>query len=99
MRNEFFRPFKAFPKGRDQEEEGKQVPHEFEERDIKRPKATCEILLSKEKWKGFGIELTGDEKWFFYDHPKLMGGSRSASNVITSTRYTWKEGFAVYLMG
>ena len=54
---DLFRQFKTFPKGRDQEEEGKPISHELEERDIKRPKATCEILLSKEKWKGFDIEL------------------------------------------
>lgn len=53
------------------QKEGKWVPYQLEERDIERRKTTCEILLARQKRKGFLHRIvTGDEKWIYFDNPK-----------------------------
>jgi histone-lysine N-methyltransferase SETMAR len=50
---------------------GSWVPHELKERDVERRKTICEILLERQKRKGFLHRIvTGDEKWIYYENPK-----------------------------
>lgn len=50
---------------------GKWVPYQLKERDIERRKTICEILLARQKRKGFLHRIvTGDEKWIYFDNPK-----------------------------
>lgn len=52
---------------------GNWVPHQLKERDIERRLVTCEILLQRQKRKGFLHRIvTGDEKWIYYDNPKQL---------------------------
>lgn len=47
------------------------LPHELKERDIERRKTICEILVDRQKRKGFLHRIvTGDEKWIYYENPK-----------------------------
>lgn len=48
------------------------VPYALKERDIERRKTMCELLLERQKRKGFLHRIiTSDEKWIYYDkHPK-----------------------------
>ena len=47
------------------------VPHELKDRDVERRKTICELLLERQKRKGFLHRIvTGDEKWFYYENPK-----------------------------
>lgn len=49
------------------------VPHELKERDIERRKTVCELLLQRQKRKGFLHRIiTGDEKWIYYENPKRI---------------------------
>lgn len=53
------------------QKEGHWVPHELKPRDIERRLFTCELLLQRQKRKGFLHRIvTGDEKWIHYDNPK-----------------------------
>lgn len=47
------------------------VSHELKERDAERRKTVCELLLERQKRKGFSHRIvTGDEKWIYYENPK-----------------------------
>lgn len=47
------------------------VPHDLKPRDIERRLLTCELLLERQKRKGFLHRIvTGDEKWIHYENPK-----------------------------
>ena len=47
------------------------VPHELKDRDVERRKTICELLLERQKRKGFLHRIvTGDEKWIYYENPK-----------------------------
>lgn len=47
------------------------VPYELKPRDVERRLVTCEMLLERQKRKGFLHRIiTGDEKWIQYDNPK-----------------------------
>ena len=47
------------------------VPHELKDRDVERRKTICELLLERQKRKGFLHPIvTGDEKWIYYENPK-----------------------------
>ena len=51
--------------------EGRWVPYDLTERDMERRKTICEMLLDKQKRKGFLHRIvTGDEKWIYFDNPK-----------------------------
>lgn len=53
------------------QKEGHWVPYELKPRDIERRFLTCELLLQRQKRKGFLHRIvTGDEKWIHYDNPK-----------------------------
>ena len=53
------------------QKEGHWVPYELKPRDIERRRLTCELLLERQKRKGFLHRIvTGDEKWIQYDNPK-----------------------------
>ncbi|KAG5322930.1 MOS1T transposase, partial [Pseudoatta argentina] len=68
------------------QKQGHWVPYELKPRDVERRFGTCELLLQRQKRKGFlSRELllqrqrrkdflhrivTGDEKWIHYDNPK-----------------------------
>jgi [histone H3]-lysine36 N-dimethyltransferase SETMAR len=55
------------------QKEGNWVPYELRERDLERRKTICEILLQRQKRKGFLHRIiTGDEKWIYYDNPKRL---------------------------
>ena len=47
------------------------MPYEFKPRDVERLFVTCELLLQRQKMKGFLHRIvTGDEKWIHYDNRK-----------------------------
>ncbi|KAG5313224.1 MOS1T transposase, partial [Pseudoatta argentina] len=53
------------------QKQGHWVPYELKPRDVERRFGTCELLLQRQKRKGFLHRIvTGDEKWIHYDNPK-----------------------------
>ncbi|GBP53755.1 Mariner Mos1 transposase [Eumeta japonica] len=53
------------------QKQGYWVLYELKLRDIERHFLTCELLLERQKRKGFLHRIvTGDEKWIHYDYPK-----------------------------
>ncbi|GBP55459.1 Mariner Mos1 transposase [Eumeta japonica] len=53
------------------QKQGHWVPYELKLRDMERRFLTCELLLQRQKRKGFSHRIvTGDEKWIHYDNPK-----------------------------
>ena len=79
----------------------KWVPYELKERDIERRKTICEMLFDRFKRKSFLHRIvTGDEKWIYFDNPKRKKSWVDPGQPsTTSTQYSCKEGFAVYLVG
>ncbi|EFN62484.1 Histone-lysine N-methyltransferase SETMAR, partial [Camponotus floridanus] len=62
------------------------VPYEMKERDIERRKAMSEILLARQKRKGFLHRIvTGDEKWIYFDNPKRRKSICDSGKPSTST--------------
>ena len=54
------------------QKEGKWVPYELKERDIERRISTHEIFFDRFERKSFLHRIvTGDEKWIYFDNPKL----------------------------
>lgn len=50
---------------------GRWVPHDLKPKDMERRKVTSEILLARQKRKGFLYRIiTGDEKWIYFENPK-----------------------------
>ena len=50
---------------------GKWVPHELNDRQMKRRQNTCQILLAGQKRKSFLHRIvTDDEKWIYFQNPK-----------------------------
>jgi len=50
---------------------GKWMPHELNDRQMKRRQNTCQILLARQKRKSFLHRIvTGDEKWIYFQNPK-----------------------------
>ena len=78
-----------------------EVSYKLKEREIERRKITCEVLFDRFKRKSFLHRIvTGDEKWIYqFQAQKIMGTPRPIINITTSAQYSWKEGFAMYLMG
>ncbi|KAM0729388.1 Mariner Mos1 transposase [Formica fusca] len=53
------------------QKQGNWVPYELTPRNVERRLFTCEMLLARQKRKGFLHRIvTGDEKWIHYDNPK-----------------------------
>ena len=53
------------------QKQGNWVPYELKPRDVERHFVTCELLLQRQKRKGFLKRvLTSDKKWIHYDNPK-----------------------------
>jgi len=51
--------------------QGSWVPYNLKERDSEKRRTICELLLQRQKRKGFLHRIiTGDEKWIHYDNPK-----------------------------
>ena len=47
------------------------VPHELNDRQMKKRKKICDILLARYKRKSFShCIVTGDEKWIYFENPK-----------------------------
>ncbi|GBP89753.1 Mariner Mos1 transposase [Eumeta japonica] len=57
------------------------VPYELKPRDIERRFPRCELLLQRQKSKGFLLRIvTGDEKWIHYDNTIIQSaGNRGAA--------------------
>ena len=53
------------------QKQGNWVPYELTPRNVEHRFFTCEMLLARQKRKGFLHRIvTGDEKWIHYDNPK-----------------------------
>ena len=54
------------------QKQGHWVPYELKPRDVEPRFITCELLLQRQKRKGFFLHriVTGDEKLMHYDNPK-----------------------------
>ena len=53
------------------QKEAKWVPYKLKEKYIERRNITCEVLLARQKRKGFLHRVvTGDEKWIYFDNLK-----------------------------
>ena len=65
------------------QKQGHWVPYELKPRDVERCFVTCELLLQRQKRKGFLHRIvTDDKKWIHYDNPnhrKLWGKPSHAS--------------------
>ncbi|UYV83954.1 hypothetical protein LAZ67_X000689 [Cordylochernes scorpioides] len=68
------------------QKQGNWVPYELKPGNIERRICTCELLLKRQKRKGFLHRiLTGDEKWIHYDNPKRRKSSVKPGHASTST--------------
>jgi histone-lysine N-methyltransferase SETMAR len=67
------------------QKQGNWVPHELKPRDVERRFCMSEILLQRQKKKGFLHRIvTGDEKWIYYDNPNQ--DHRHQSKIFTVSR-------------
>ncbi|GBP80370.1 Mariner Mos1 transposase [Eumeta japonica] len=68
------------------QKQGHWVPYEFKQKDVERHFLTCELLLQRQKKKGFLHRVvTGDEKWMHYDNPKHRKSWGKRGHVSTSS--------------
>ncbi|KAL0110743.1 hypothetical protein PUN28_013998 [Cardiocondyla obscurior] len=68
------------------QKQGHWVPHELTPRNIEHRFCTCEMLLARQKQKGFLHRIVnGDEKWIYYDNPKKMKLLGPPGHASTST--------------
>ena len=77
---------------------GKWVPHELNDRQMKRN--TCQILLARQKRKSFLHRIvTGDEKWIYFRILKqeILGWSRLTINIFFKAKSLRTEDDAVRL--
>lgn len=66
--------------------QGNWVPYELKPRDVERRFLTCELLLARQKRKGFLHRIvTGDEKWIHYDNPNRKKSYGYPGHASTST--------------
>jgi len=49
---------------------GKWIPHELNERQQKNQKTTCEMLARYKRKLFLHRNVTGDEKWIYFENPK-----------------------------
>ncbi|GBP37916.1 Mariner Mos1 transposase [Eumeta japonica] len=67
------------------QKQGLWVPYELKLRDVERCFLTCELLLQRQKRKGFLHPIvTGDEKGIHYDYPKRKKSWGKPSHASTS---------------
>lgn len=68
------------------QKQGHWVPYELKPRDVERRFVTCELLLQRQKRKGFLHRIvTGDEKWIHYDNPKRRKSWGKPGHASTSS--------------
>lgn len=68
------------------QKQGHWVPYELKPRDVERRFLTCELLLQRQKRKGFLHRIvTGDEKWIHYDNPKRRKSWGKPGHASTSS--------------
>lgn len=68
------------------QKEGSWVPYELKPRDVERRIVTCELLLQRQKRKGFLHRIvTGDEKWIYYSNPKRKKSWVKPGEAVAST--------------
>lgn len=68
------------------QKQGHWVPYELKPRDVERRLVTCEVLLQRQKRKGFLHRIvTGDEKWIQYDNPKRKKSWGKPGHASTSS--------------
>lgn len=68
------------------QKQGHWVPYELKPRDVERRFLTCELLLQRQKRKGFLHRIvTGDEKWIHYDNPKRRRSWGKPGHASTSS--------------
>ncbi|KAG5322346.1 MOS1T transposase, partial [Pseudoatta argentina] len=68
------------------QKQGHWVPYELKPRDVERRFGTCELLLQRQKRKGFLHRIvTGDEKWIHYDNPKRRKSWGKPGHASTSS--------------
>lgn len=68
------------------QKQGYWLPHELQQRDVERRFFTCEMLLARQKRKGFLHRIvTGDEKWIRFDNPKRKKSWVKPGQPSTST--------------
>jgi len=80
------------------QKQGNWVPYELKPRNVECQFFTCEMLLTRNKRKGFlHCIVTGDEKWIHYDNPKKRKSWGPPSHASTSTAKP--NIHVVYLMG
>ena len=79
------------------QKQGNWVSHELKPRDVERRFYMSEMLLERHKKKSFLHRIvTGDEKWIHCDNPKRK---KSYVKPDQPTKYPWREGNALYLVG
>lgn len=79
---------------------GNWVPHELNERQQEKQKATSEILLARHERKRFFHRiLMGDEEWVYFDNPKRKN-CRSRRTIIIDwkAKSLWEENNALRLL-
>lgn len=66
--------------------QGNWVPHELKPRDVERRFLISQLLLERQRRKGFLHRIvTGDEKWVLYDNPKHQKSWGLPGHASTST--------------
>lgn len=75
---------------------GNWLPYQLKKRDIERRLVTCEMLLQRQKRKGFMHQIiTSDEKWIHYDKRR-----KAWMMPDSSTKYPqFTESYVVHLVG
>ena len=86
------------------QKQGHWVSYELKLRDVERRFVTCELLLQRQKRKGFLHRIVpGDEKWIRYNIPKrrkLWGKpGRASTSSAKPNNYPWFEISFLYLVG
>lgn len=68
------------------QKQGDWVPYELKPRDVERRFLMCELLLQRQKRKGFLHRIiTGDGKWIHYDNPKRKKSWGMLGHASTSS--------------
>ena len=70
------------------QKQGHWMPYELKPRNVERHFVSCELLLQRQKRKGFLHRIvTGDEKWIHYDNPRRIKSlSKPGHSSISSAK-------------
>lgn len=85
-------------------QKGNWILYELKLRDVERQLFTCEILLQRQRRKGFlQWIVTDNEKWIHYDNHKNKNcvwqmQEKNAINYTTKVKYSLFKGYAMYLV-